>query len=247
MLDGPAGDTQPPDWSTSGGPVGKPARTARADELDGWLAGLLRGTGVTDGVALVAVGGLGRRECLPYADLDLILVHDGRRGIAAVADQIWYPIWDAKLRLDHAVRTPDEAAAIANRDVKVALGLLDARYVAGDAVLAGRLRRQAATGWRNAARKRLTALRELTEARWDSHGELAFLSEGDVKEARGGLRDIGVLRGIGYAQVADTADPAVRRAHGSLLDVRHALHHVAGRGLDRLLAEQQAAVADALG
>jgi len=195
----------------------------------------------------VAVGGLGRRECLPHADLDLILLHEGRDDIGPLAEAIWYPIWDAKLRLDHSVRTVPEALTLAGADVKVALGLLDARYLAGDPMVAERLRAEAVADWRRSARTRLPALRTLTEARWEAHGELAFLLEGDVKEARGGLRDVAVLRGIGYAQVAEVSDPAVRHAGARLLDVRHALHAAAGRRLDRLLAEQQAPVAAALG
>jgi len=222
-------------------------RAARADELDAWLRRLWAAAGPGEGVALVAVGGLGRRECLPHADLDLILVHDGRVDVATLAEAVWYPIWDAKLRLDHSVRTVPEALALADRDVKVALGLLDTRLVAGDPEPAERLRVGALTDWRRHARHRLPALRDLTTGRWEATGELAFLLEGDLKEARGGLRDVAVLRGIGYAQIADAADPAVRHAAARLLDVRHALHAVSGRRLDRLLAEQQAQVAAALG
>ncbi|MGH3717164.1 MAG: [protein-PII] uridylyltransferase, partial [Micromonosporaceae bacterium] len=231
----------PPEW-------GEAARGARADALDSWLAGLLRAAGAdSGGVALVAVGGLGRRECLPYGDLDLILLHDGPRDVSALADQIWYPVWDAKLRLDHSVRTVNEAVALASKDVKVALGLLDVRFLAGDRALAERLRETAAADWRASARRRLPALKEITTERWVAHGELAFLLEGDVKEARGGLRDVAALRGIGYAQIAEAADPALRQAHTRLLDVRETLHHASGRRLDRLLAEQQAGVATLLG
>jgi [protein-PII] uridylyltransferase len=227
-------------------PVGQSARTARARELDAWLADLWRNAGSPDRAALAAVGGLGRRECLPHADLDLVLLHDGRDDIGSLAEAIWYPVWDAKLRLDHSVRTVSEALAMAGTDVKVALGLLDTRHLAGDPALTERLRAEALADWRRRARARLPALRELTQARWAAHGELAFLLEGDLKEARGGLRDVAVLRGIGYAQVAEAADHEVRHAAVRLLDVRHALHAVSGRRLDRLLAEQQAPVAAAL-
>ncbi|MGH3739240.1 MAG: [protein-PII] uridylyltransferase, partial [Micromonosporaceae bacterium] len=239
-MQGPRPVPVAPDWGTA-------ARAARADALDSWLAGLLLASGAGQRVALLAVGGLGRRECLPYADLDLILLHDGARDIATLADKIWYPIWDAKHRLDHAVRTPGEAVSLAGKDIKVALGLLDARFVAGDRSLADRVREAAVADWRSQARRRLPALREVTEERWSAHGELAFLLEGDVKEARGGLRDVAALRGIGYAQIAEAADPAVRHAHARLLDVRETLHQAAGRRLDRLLAEQQASVANLLG
>src|SRR5206468_8558179 len=109
-------------------------------------------------------------------------------------------------------------------DVKAALGLLDARFVGGDRAMADLLHRGVLAQWRREAAKTLVALRELTERRWQSAGELAFLLEGDLKDARGGLRDIGVLRGIGYAGVADAGRPAVRAAQRRLLDIRDALH-----------------------
>ena len=88
-------------------------------------------------VALLAVGAYGRRELCPASDLDLVLVHDGKRGrdLGEIADAVWYPIWDSGVALDHSVRTPKEARAVADRDLKTALGLLDGRVVAGDAVL----------------------------------------------------------------------------------------------------------------
>jgi [protein-PII] uridylyltransferase len=226
--------------------IGAAAREQRAAALDAWLATLFKdGAGGADGgdVALVAVGGLGRRECAPYGDVDLVLLHTGRPGIAVLADAVWYPIWDARLGLDHSVRTVPEALAVARDDVKVALGLLDLRYLAGDRSLAERLRTAAAEQWRRHAATVLPALREVTAARWRTHGELAFLLEGDIKEARGGLRDVGLLRGVGVAGVADATRPAVRAAHTRLLDVRDALHVSAGRRLDRLIAQDREPVA----
>jgi [protein-PII] uridylyltransferase len=220
--------------------VGAAARAQRAAALDAWLAGLLKND---EGVALVAVGGLGRRECAPYGDVDLVLLHAGRPDIAALADALWYPVWDARIGLDHSVRTVAEAVAVAREDVKVAFGLLDLRYLAGERGLADQLRAAAVEQWRRSAVAALPALREVTTARWQAHGELAFLLEGDVKEARGGLRDIGILRGIGMAGVADAGRPEVRAAHTRLLDVRDALHVSAGRRVDRLLAQERAAVA----
>ena len=225
--------------------IGAAARDQRAAALDAWLASLLK-VDAEGGVALVAVGGLGRRECAPYGDVDLVLLHSGRPDIAALADAIWYPVWDARVGLDHSVRTVDEAVAVARDDVKVALGLLDLRYLAGDRGLADNLRAAASQQWRRTAASALPALREVTAARWQAHGELAFLLEGDVKEARGGLRDVAILRGIGMAGVADAARPAVRAAHTRLLDVRDALHVSAGRRVDRLLAQERAAVAGLL-
>ena len=76
-------------------------------------------------MALVAVGGYGRRELLPGSDLDVLLLHAGRPGISALADRIWYPIWDSGTRLDHAVRTPREGREVARGDLRAALVALD--------------------------------------------------------------------------------------------------------------------------
>jgi [protein-PII] uridylyltransferase len=198
------------------------------------------------GVSLVAVGGLGRRDCAPYSDLDLVLLHNGTAGIDRIASALWYPIWDARLGLDHSVRTLPEALSVAHDDVKVSLGLLDARHIAGDAELSAELIAAASDQWRRTAVRLLPQLRELTAARWATHGELAFLLEGDLKEAAGGLRDLTLLRGIGRAGVADTMRPAVRAANLRLLDTRDALHLAVGRRVDRLVAQERAAVAELL-
>jgi [protein-PII] uridylyltransferase len=225
--------------------IGAAARAYRAAALDKWLGELFPGH--LPGVSLVAVGGLGRQDCAPFSDLDLVLLHNGQAGIDRIASALWYPIWDARLGLDHSVRTLPEALSVAHDDVKAALGLLDARHVAGDATLSGELISAVGDQWRRTAIRLMPRLREITVARWAQHGELAFLLEGDLKEAAGGLRDLTILRGIGRAGVADTMRPAVRAATLRLLDTRDALHLTVGRRVDRLVAQERAAVADLLG
>ncbi|QLQ39784.1 [protein-PII] uridylyltransferase [Micromonospora robiginosa] len=239
---GPTGSGVPVVNEVVGAPggVGEAARTARADAFDAWLRRLLP---ARPGVALVAVGGLGRRQCAPYGDLDLVLLHAGVAGVDELAASLWYPIWDAGLRLDHSVRTVAEALSVAQDDVKVALGLLDARHVAGDPALTDQLARTATDHWRRTAIRQLPGLREITAARWEAHGELAFLLEGDLKEAAGGLRDVGILRAIATAGVTDALRPAVHAAHRRLLDTRDALHQQVGRRVDRLLAQERDGVA----
>jgi [protein-PII] uridylyltransferase len=222
--------------------VGAAAREQRAAALDAWLGTLLPAD-AGPGIALVAVGGLGRRECAPYSDLDLAVIHDGHADVDELAASIWYAVWDAKLALDQSTRSLDEAIEVASEDLKAALGMLDARYLAGDAALAAKLHDRALDQWRREARRRLPDLKELTRHRWQTHGELAFLLEGDVKESRGGLRDFGVLRGVGIAGVAGGTRPAVRAGHRVLLDIRDALHAVRGRRVDRLLAQDRDEVA----
>jgi [protein-PII] uridylyltransferase len=219
-------------------------RTNRVNQNDRWLAGLL---GAEPGVALVAVGGYGRRELLPRSDLDVLLLHEGRDGIAEIADRIWYPVWDSGMQLDHAVRTVPQARRVARTDLKVALGLLSARHVAGDAELTERLRAGALTDWREAAPSRLAELREAGAERAKMYGELAFLLEPDLKEARGGLRDVHAIQAVAAAWAAPGPGPKVRVAYEQVLDARHALHEVTGRRLDRLVLEEQDEVAQALG
>jgi [protein-PII] uridylyltransferase len=219
-------------------------RARRTAQIDRWLADLL---GAEAGVALVAVGGYGRRELLPRSDLDVVLLHGGRDDIAGVADRIWYPVWDSGAELDHAVRTVPQARRVARTDLKVALGLLSARHVAGDPDLTGRLRAGALEDWRSAARARLAELRAARDERARTVGELAFLLEPDLKEARGGLRDVHAIQAMAAAWVAPAPGPRVRTAYEQILDARHALHEVTGRRLDRLVLEEQDEVARTLG
>jgi [protein-PII] uridylyltransferase len=219
-------------------------RARRTTETDRWLAGML---GAEPGVALVAVGGYGRRELLPGSDLDVLLLHVGREGIASIADRIWYPVWDSGARLDHAVRTVPQARRVARADIKVALGLLNARHVAGDPALTMQLREGALEDWRAAARTRLADLRELHNERVRIFGELAFLLEPDLKEARGGLRDVHAIQAIAAAWVASAPGPRVRAAYESILDARHILHEITGRASDRLVQEEHDEVARGAG
>ena len=219
-------------------------RARRTASADRWLTSLL---GAEPGVALVAVGGYGRRELLPGSDLDVLLLHHARPGIAALADRIWYPIWDSGTRLDHAVRRPGDARAVARSDLRVALGLLHARHVAGDPELTGELRSGALADWRAAAGARLAELHALHAERTARSGELAFLLEPDLKDARGGLRDAEAIYAVAAAWVASGPGPRVRAAQEAILDTRHALHEVTGRASDRLVLQEQDEVARVLG
>lgn len=204
------------------------------------LAGLV---GAESDVALVAVGSHARRELTPGGDLDLVLLHRGRPDVAEVADRVWYPIWDSGQRLDHSVRTVQEARTVARSDLKAALGLLDVRRIAGDPTLVDEVRSAVLADWRADARTRLAELAEMTRGRWRDQGELAFLLEPDLKEARGGLRDMQVMRAVAASWVAQAPGQRVRAAHDLILDVRHALHLATGRGADRLVLQEQEAVA----
>ncbi|MGW5779254.1 [protein-PII] uridylyltransferase [Streptomyces sp. NPDC003863] len=229
---------------------GPPRRAALARLTDDWLAGLFAAAAPPRGTALVAVGGYGRAELSPRSDLDLLLLHDGtadKAAVAALADRIWYPVWDLGLALDHSVRTPAEARATAGEDLKAHLGLLDARTVAGDAGLVAALRTTILADWRNQAPRRLPELDALCRERAERVGELQYLLEPDLKEARGGLRDAQVLRAVAASWVADAPREGLDTARRRLLDARDALHLATGRATDRLALQEQDAVATGLG
>ena len=228
-------------------------RRARAEEADALLYLLLSkacdALGVpTEGVALVAVGGYGREELSPYSDLDVMLVHaEGYPRVDELAAQIWYPLWDSRTKLDHSVRTVEEARQAAADDIRVALGLLDARHVAGDSHLTLQLRSMLMADWRRTARERLPLLAQACKERASTVGELAHLAEPDLKEAYGGLRDAVVLRALVASWLVDVPHPVVERARLDLLEVRDELHTVAGRATDRLVADLSGEVAAGLG
>ena len=229
---------------------GPPRRAALADLTDEWLTGLFAaGAEGLRGASLVAVGGYGRGELSPRSDLDLVLLHDGgdTKAVAALADRLWYPVWDLGLDLDHSVRTPAEARKTAGEDITVQLGLLDARHIAGDLGLTASLRTAVLADWRNQAPKRLPELQELCAERAERQGELQYLLEPDLKEARGGLRDATALRAVAASWLADAPREGLADARRRLLDVRDALHLTTGRATDRLALQEQDQVAAELG
>jgi [protein-PII] uridylyltransferase len=228
------------------GLVGTRLRSELSEQYDACLTALADSVFPPGGAALVAVGGLGRREVAPYSDLDLVLLHDGKnKQISDLADQLWYPIWDSGLGLDHSVRTPDQAVSIAKDDLKAMLGLLDLRHLAGDTSLSAPLRERILDIWRGSAPKRVSELREISEERWAVAGEAAFLLDPNLKESRGGLRDAQTIRALAAAQLVDFS-VGVREARDTLLDIRGELQRRTGRNEDILRQQEHDAVAEAL-
>ncbi|OBK46540.1 [protein-PII] uridylyltransferase [Mycobacterium sp. 1081908.1] len=233
-------------------------RHAWQDLHESWLTAKADEIGITDasGFAIVGIGGLGRHELLPYSDLDLMLLHDYKSAevLQQVADKLWYPLWDANVRLDHSVRTVPGALGVANTDMIAALGMLDARHIAGDARLSEELIAGARRQWRSAIRSRMGELIEITQARWQRCGRISQRAEPDLKSGRGGLRDVQLLNALGVAQLIDrhgmarpeTPGGSLDEAYLTLLDVRTELHRVSGRGRDQLLAQYADEISAAL-
>ncbi|MCL3860249.1 [protein-PII] uridylyltransferase [Actinotalea sp. K2] len=203
------------------------------------------------GIALGAVGSLGRADAAPASDLDLLLVHDGRTHsrevVATVAERLWYPIWDAGLDLDHSVRSLAQCRQVASADLPAAVGLLDLRHVGGDRTVIHRARTALLEDWRSAARRRLPELLATTRTRAERSGELAYLVEPDLKEARGGIRDAVVVFALAATWLTDRPHGAVDDAYAHLLDVRDALHVTTRRPTNRLLRADQDEVAALVG
>ncbi|HEY5026579.1 MAG TPA: [protein-PII] uridylyltransferase [Acidimicrobiales bacterium] len=225
--------------------------TAFSAGADQWLRGLLeRATdGKPEGIALVAVGGYGRGELCPYSDLDVVLVHRGRRDIRRVADAVWYPVWDEGVRLDHSVRRPSEVLQVAKKDLRVQLGLLDGRVVAGDTAVAEPMLNSARAQWRKLAGQWLPVLAAQVDERHRAHGDVAFLLEPDLKEAHGGLRDFHAVRSasLAVAAVAEEVDlRSLSEPRATLTAARVELHRATNRSTDRLLLQEQDQVAAAL-
>jgi len=235
--------------------VGLPLCTALSRWTDGWLAQLFDAASIErtpSGFALVAVGGYGRAELSPQSDLDVILLHEPRLDsgwVAEVAERIWYPIWDTGRKLGHAVRTVSEAVSLASDDLDTATALLDCRLIAGQKSLGEALASTAEERWRKRGRFWLGQLSRTVKERHERAGEVAFLLEPDLKEARGGLRDVHVLR---WAQAAgatlsDVHNVELAEHYQTILGARVELHRRTGRPGDALLLEEQDAVAAALG
>ena len=224
-------------------------RDALLDLHEFWLTTKAAEIGITatSGFAIVATGGLGRGEFLPYSDLDLTLLHDNmpREAVTRAAEMLWYPLWDANIALDHSVRTVPEAIQVAGADIAAGLAMLDARHIAGDADLSALLVGGARRQWRTGIASRFPELVEHTTARWERSGQIAHRAEPDLKNGRGGLRDIQLLNALAIAQLADgypsrsLASPmgTLGDAHLALLNVRTELHRVSRKGREMLLAQ----------
>ena len=229
--------------------MGTRERRERSNESDRYLLSLftkaLEKTGKTSkGLALAAVGGYGRGELSPGSDLDILILHQeqfSQEILSEFVNNLLYPLWDRK-SVDHSVRTRAQTRDAAESDLKVALGLLDIRLVCGDADLVALVQADNLENWHKNARNRLTELRESLSSRHERSGELAYLLEPDVKEARGGLRDINALRAISLSGTVRVPLERISWAESKLNDIREALHVTSGRNKDRLLFQEQDAV-----
>ena len=230
-------------------------RRERSNESDRFLSQLFNTAEKADGrknlgkeIALAAVGGYGRGELSPGSDLDIFFLHSGKvsaEDLKAFVNDVLYPLWDKK-SVDHSVRTRSETRDAASSDLRVATGLLDIRLIAGNPDLVAGVQLDALDFWRKNAKENLANLHKSLQERHVRAGELAYLLEPDLKEARGGLRDIQALRAISLSAAIAVPLEKISWAEGTLNNVRESLHIASGRGKDRLLFQEQDKVAKLL-
>ena len=199
-------------------------------------------------VALAAVGGFGRGELSPGSDLDLTILHDGKvKNLEAFVNDFLYPLWSQGIPIDHSVRTIKELDEVIHNDLRVILGLLDIRFLTGNRNLVEEVENFSKALWQKNIRKYLPKIKETINERTQRSGELAFLLEPDLKEARGGLRDANLLRAISSSGITTVPLERVSEAEVRLQNVRDVLHTVASKPRDQLLLTEQDKVAEVMG
>jgi [protein-PII] uridylyltransferase len=208
--------------------------------------------------ALVALGGYGRGALCPRSDIDIVLVHDGAEiaAVAALTQQLLYPLWDAGFTVGHAVRTPGESVDLATERLDAATAMLDARLLAGDADLLREASGPVLARLRGDIDGFAESLANDARDRRKRFGSAAYLLEPELKEGGGGLRDIhafGWLQEVRGRSLEDdgllraTERARLETAEEFLTRVRSAMHLESGRRTDRLLREQQHDIAKVMG
>jgi len=215
-------------------------------------------------VALIAVGGYGRAEMAPHSDVDLLFLTPPRStpAVEAAVEATLYILWDLKLKVGHATRSVRDCLNMAREDVTIRTALLEHRFLTGDPALAGELTERLWTElFRKSGPEFIEAkLVERTE-RHRRQGGQRYVLEPNVKEGKGGLRDLQTLYWIGkYLHRVPRAEGLVaadlftreeyetfRAAEDFLWAVRCHLHYVAGRAVDQLTFDMQVEVAARMG
>lgn len=230
--------------------MGTRERRLRSNERDLLISQLFAASGGdNEKMAIAAVGSFGRGELSPGSDLDIVILHTGSYSperLSEIVNAILYPLWDQKIKVDHSVRTRNEVRDALTDDLKVAMGLLDIRLICGSADLVAEIQSTALSIWREDSDKYLLELEKTLEERYERNGELAYLLEPDLKESRGGLRDITALRAMHISGALTLPMERISQAESVLSTAREALHLVSGRDKDRLLFTEQDKVAEHL-
>jgi len=215
-------------------------------------------------IALIAVGGYGRGELAPYSDIDLLFLqpYKSTPHTEQLVEYMLYVLWDLGLKVGHATRSVADSIQRAKDDVTIRTALLEARYLTGEQVLFLDLKKRFENDIiKGSAPQFLEAKLKERDERHARLGDSRYLVEPNVKESKGGLRDLHTLFWIAkYIYRVDAVDKLVERdvlsaeeakrfdnAQDFLLTVRCHLHFLAGRAEDRLTFDRQREVAKLMG
>jgi [protein-PII] uridylyltransferase len=207
-------------------------------------------------LALAAVGGYGRGQMAPHSDVDIVFITPWKQTPwgEQVIETLLYLLWDLGLKVGHATRGLDDVVRMGKADMTVRTAFLESRFVWGDQPLyeeaAARFRKEVVAGTARAFVAEKLAERE---ARHQRMGDSRYVVEPNLKEGKGGLRDLHALFWIGkYLHQVDSVGDLVekglltaaelrqfRRAESFLWAVRIMLHHVTGRAEERLTFDVQ--------
>ena len=215
-------------------------------------------------IAVLAVGGFGRAEMAPHSDVDLLFLFPWKITPWAenVIESLLYVLWDLKLKVGHSSRTVKDCIRLGREDFTIRTALLEQRYIAGDHSLAHDLDAKLWTDlFRNTGREFIEAKLAEREERHRRQGGKRYVLEPNVKEAKGGLRDLQTLYWIGkYLHRVTTSEGLVgagllsadeygnfQRAENFLWAARCHMHYITGRATDQLTFDLQVEVAAAMG
>jgi [protein-PII] uridylyltransferase len=231
------------------GAGGRKITQALSDAIDRAITGVWDRLKPSVPAALVAIGGYGRREQCPGSDVDLMVLHDGSDEVGRAAKALFYELWDAGLQVGHSIRTIKEAVKAAREDFPAETSFLTPRLVAGDEDLFQRFVDAALRQSRRSPEAFFERVREVTGERRARSGDASAELEPNLKEGRGGLRDletIGWLATVCGPQELPVDAQTLERAADHLLRVRSALHFLTNRHADVLLMQLHSQVAEFL-
>ncbi len=223
---------------------------AHSGATDGWFRTVAqeRLADITD-MALLAVGGYGRGRLCPASDIDVVLVHSADVDGGDLAEALWYPAWDRGLALGYVVVTLDQAETLLAEEFEWATALLDTRLIVGNPWYKSEIDRLTKEAWTLRRDELLHKLAQSVEQRHEDRGDAASQIEPNLKEGRGGLRDVHAMSWASRAKpgFAEEFVAALQADVEVLLEARVELHRLQGRSGDTLTLEFQDAVAEALG
>jgi [protein-PII] uridylyltransferase len=223
------------------------------------------GLGEPDQLSVAGTGGYGRGVLAPFSDIDLLFLTaaEPSRTTLQVVEYMLYFLWDLGVKVGHATRSIEDCLVEGARDTTIRTALLDARHVAGDANLFADFHaRFRAACKESGVADYIAAKQTERDVRHRRYGDSPFVVEPNIKEGRGGLRDLQTLYWIAryvydtqtmgeLADIGDVLSPAEakhgRRAWEFLWTVRFHLHYVAGRAEERLTFDVQPVVGARMG